>query len=221
MSEHRPAPCAPRDCAPGDAADVELIERASRYRGFFALDAVTLRHRLFSGGWSQTLTRELLVRKPAVGVLLYDPEHALVGLVEQFRIGALAEPAGPWVMEVVAGIAGPDEDSALVARREALEEAGIEELSLEPICRYLSSPGGTDEVLTLFCGITDLRGRGGCFGLAHEHEDIRLHVLAEDAALAGLATGAYNNAATIICLQWLALNRDRLHGLTRRGPHNP
>lgn len=216
MSEHRPAPR-----APGTAAGVEVIERASRYRGFFSLDAVTLRHRLFAGGWSQTLTRELLVRKPAVGVLLYDPEHALVGLVEQFRIGALAEPAGPWVMEVVAGIAGPDEDSELVARREAHEEAGIEHLSLEPICRYLSSPGGTDEVLTLFCGITDLRGRGGCFGLAHEHEDIRLHVLPADEALAGLTAGAYNNAATIICLQWLALHRDRLHAATPCRPDGP
>lgn len=216
MSERLPA-----KCAPGTAADVEVLERARRYRGFFALDAVTLRHRLFAGGWSPPLTRELLIRKPAVGVLLYDPEHALVGLVEQFRVGALAEPAGPWVMEVVAGIAAPGEDYAAVARREALEEAGIEQLSLEPICRYLSSPGGTDEVLTLFCGITDLRGRAGCFGLAHEHEDIRLHVLAEDTALAGLATGAYNNAATIICLQWLALNRDRLHGLRARERCNP
>ena len=81
--------------------------------------------------------------------------------------------------------------------------------------------GGTDEVLTLFCGITDLRGRAGCFGLAHEHEDIRLHVLPEADVLAGLAAGAYNNAATIVCLQWLALNRDRLHGLATHGRRDP
>jgi ADP-ribose pyrophosphatase len=124
-------------------------------------------------------------------------------------------------MEVVAGIMGPEEDDAAVARREALEEAGIENLSLEPICRYLSSPGGTDEVLTLFCGITDLRGRAGCFGLAHEHEDIRFHVLPEEEVLAGLAAGVYNNAATIICLQWLALNRDRFHSLTTPGQRDP
>jgi ADP-ribose pyrophosphatase len=207
--------------APHTVADVEILGRATCYQGFFSLDAVSLRHRLFCGGWSQPMTRELFVRGPAVGVLLYDPRHRLVGLVEQFRVGALTEPGGPWVLEVVAGMAEPDEDFATVARRETLEEAGIEQLTLEPICRYLVSPGGTDETLTLFCGLTDLHGREGCFGLAHEHEDIRLHVMSEVDALAALAAGRYNNAATIVCLQWLALNRDRLHGLATTGPRDP
>jgi ADP-ribose pyrophosphatase len=207
--------------APRAAEDVEILDRTTRYQGFFTLDTLRVRHRLFDGGWSQPMTRELFVRGAAVGVLLYDPDHQLVGLVEQFRVGALAEPSGPWVLEVVAGMMKPDEDAAAVARRETQEEAGIDQLRLEPICRYLVSPGGTDEVLTLFCGITDLRGRAGCFGLAHEHEDIRLHVLPEADVLAGLAAGAYNNAATIVCLQWLALNRDRLHGLTTHGRRDP
>jgi ADP-ribose pyrophosphatase len=46
-------------------------------------------------------------------------------------------------------------------------------------------------------------------------------VLPEADVLAGLANGAYNNAATIVCLQWLALNRDRLHGLTTHGRRDP
>ncbi|MCC6296726.1 MAG: NUDIX domain-containing protein [Pseudomonadales bacterium] len=190
--------------------DVEILERAPCYQGFFELHRVRLRHRLFAGGWSQPLTRELFVRGPAVGVLLYDPRHRLVGLVEQFRVGALAEPNGPWVLEVVAGMVEAGEDVQGVARRETLEEAGIAALALEPIGRYLTSPGGSDETHELFCGLTELRGRAGCFGIADEHEDIRLVVIPEAEALAGLAAERYNNAATIIALQWLALNGERV-----------
>ena len=190
-------------------AAVEVLEREPCYRGFFELHRLRLRHRLFAGGWSLPMTRELFVRGPAVGVLLYDPRHHLVGLVEQFRVGALAEPGGPWVLEVVAGMVEEGEEAAAVARRETIEEAGIDELQLEPICRYLTSPGGSDETHELFCGLTDLRGREGCFGLDHEHEDIRLVVMPEAEALAGLAIGRYNNAATIIALQWLALRAER------------
>lgn len=38
---------------------------------------------------------------PAVGVLLYDPDTDMVALIEQFRIGALNEPEGPWQLELL------------------------------------------------------------------------------------------------------------------------
>ena len=45
---------------------------------------------------------------------------------------------------------------------------------------------------------------------AHEHEDIRAFVAPVDAVLERLAKGEYNNASTVMALQWLALNRERL-----------
>ncbi len=195
---------------PTASEGVEVLERQALYRGFFGLDRVRCRHRLYAGGWTPPLTRELFLRGPAVGVLLYDPDHRLVGLVEQFRIGALAEADGPWLTEVVAGMIEPGETPEAVAHRETEEEAGITQVCLEPICRYLTSPGGSDETLTLFCGLTDLRDRTGYFGRDDEQEDIRLLVIPEAEALANLAAGHYRNAPTIIGLQWLALNSARL-----------
>lgn len=52
--------------------DVELIQRDTLYQGFFRLEALELRHRLFEGGWSATMRREVHNRFDAVGVLLYD-----------------------------------------------------------------------------------------------------------------------------------------------------
>src|SRR5690625_7412354 len=83
--------------------DVEITRRERLYQGFFSADELTLRHRTFEGGWAGPMSRELFVRGPAVGVLLYDPERDLLGMVEQFRDGALDEPQRPWCLEIVAG----------------------------------------------------------------------------------------------------------------------
>lgn len=196
-------------CAPFTGADVEVEKRESMYRGFLRIEKLTLRHRLFAGGWSRSFTREVVMRGAAVGVLLYDPENDLVGLVEQFRVGALAENS-PWCLEVVAGMVEAGETPEAVALRELVEEAGVENVALEFICQYFPSPGGTDERMHLFCAQCNLQNREGVFGLDDENEDIRFHVLPAGQVMAALTGGQFNNAAVLICLLWLSLNRQRL-----------
>jgi ADP-ribose pyrophosphatase len=190
------------------------------YRGFFRLERYRLRHTLFAGGWSEELDRELLERGHAAAVLLYDPACDAVVLVEQFRIGALASPRGPWLIEIVAGIVGPGESGADVARREAVEEAGCTVQDLIPICDYLVSPGGSSERIALFCARVDSRNAGGIHGLAHEGEDIRVRVVPFAEALDMVRDGRIDSASPIIALQWLALNRTEVR---RRwlGAHHP
>jgi len=190
--------------------DVEIIRREELYKRFFRVEKVFLRHRLFEGGWGSEIGRELFVRGEAVAVVLYDPVRDLIGMVEQFRIGALDEPNGPWCYEVVAGMLEEGESPEEVARRELIEEANVTPYAMEYICNYLSSPGGSDEKLHLYCGLCDLSQAGGVFGLPEEGEDIRVHVFAADDVFAELLNGAFNNAAALICLQWLQINRNRL-----------
>ena len=189
------------------ASDVEILERRTEFRAFLRLDALRLRHRLFAGGWSAEVQRELFVRGPAVGVLLYDPERGEVVLVEQFRIGALAAGFPPWSVELVAGLVEPGERFEDVARREAREEAGADVAGLIALPRYVVSPGCSDETVQLFCARIDSRGLGGIHGLADEHEDIRVLVLSLDEALARCADGRIANAMTLVALYWLALHR--------------
>ncbi|MDO3387883.1 NUDIX domain-containing protein [Gilvimarinus sp. SDUM040013] len=192
-------------------ADVEILARQGLYRGFFRAEKVTLRHRLFRDSqWSQPLSREIVYHKEAVGVLLYDPARDEIALVEQFRIGAMAEASGPWCLEVVAGMVEAGEVPDEVARRELMEEAGIDQVELNYIGNYLASPGGCDEKLHLYCGVCDLANAGGIFGLAEENEDIKVHVLAADEVFATLFTGRWNNPAALITLQWLQYNRESL-----------
>ena len=190
--------------------DVEILDERIVYDGFWKLALLRLRHRLFAGGWSAEVRRELHRRGAAVGVLLYDPSIDSVGLVEQFRIGALNNPAGPWLIELVAGLIEPGEAPEQVVRRESVEEAGCTIAALEAVADYYSSPGGSDEYFHLYCGRTDLSDVESFHGLEQEHEDIRLHVIPCRELPDLLARGRCNNAHTLLALQWLTANRDRL-----------
>ena len=192
------------------AKDIEILDKSEQYKGYFRINRYRLRHRLYAGGWSGELQRELFERGHAVGVLPYDPAADSVVLIEQFRIGALVAGMGPWLTEVVAGIIEEGEAPEEVARRETREEAGIEVMDLMPICRYLVSPGGSSESVILFCGRVDSRGAGGIHGLAAEHEDIKVDVVPYAEAMRRLEEGDFTNAISIIALQWLALHRDRV-----------
>lgn len=191
----------------------ELLDQHCLYDGFFRVNRYWLRHALFGGGMSETVMRECFEPGKSVGVLPYDPRRDEVALIEQFRIGALEHPQGPWVLEAIAGIIEPGESAPEVAYREAHEEAGCELADLAFISRYLVSPGGNSEEQTIFCGLADTTRLGGIHGLAFEGEDIRVHVVALDEALDMVANGAIHAAQLIIALQWLALNRERLQGL--------
>ena len=189
---------------------VEIFDKTVVYNGFFRLERYRLRHRLFSGAWSHELAREVFERGHAAAVLPYDPGRDQVVLIEQFRVGALEAPGGPWLLEIVAGVIDAGETPVEVIRREAVEESGCTLQDIVPICEYLVSPGGTSERLTLFCGKVDASLAGGTHGLAEEGEDTRVVVLEFAEAVAHLQAGKISAAAPIIALQWLMLNREQL-----------
>lgn len=193
--------------------DVEVLQRETCFKGFYRLDRLHLRHRQFAGGMGPQLSRELFVRHDAVCVLPYDPQRDSVVLIEQFRVGALDKSRNPWLLELVAGLIDKDEQPEQVAHREAEEEAGLHLSALWPITQYYPSPGGSDERVHLYVGRCDSEGAGGVHGLADEGEDIRVHVWPLEDALQAVKDGRIDNAASIIALQWLALNRAEVRGL--------
>jgi len=193
-----------------NANDVTVEKRETVFQGFFRMDKLWLTHARFDGREMPTFTRELFVRGDATCVLPYDPERDEVVLLEQFRLGALGRDQSPWLLELVAGMNEDGEAPEEVARREAEEEAGLTFSHLEKVCDYLVSPGGTTELVHLYCGQVSTEDAGGLYGLEHEHEDIRAHVVLADEAIAMIQDGRINNAAAIIAIQWLQLNRERL-----------
>ncbi len=196
------------------ADDVELIERKTVFQGYFRVDRYRLRHRLFGGGLGDEIRREVFERGHAAAVLPYDPARDEVVLIQQFRAGAYAKGAAPWLIEIVAGIIDQAETAKEVAIREAVEEAGCKLIPpLKPIFSYFPTPGACSEHIDLFVGRCNTAGLGGIHGLAEEGEDIRVMVLPVETAIALLDQGKIANATTIIALQWLARHREELRGL--------
>lgn len=191
--------------------DVEIISRETVYKSFTQVDVVKLKHRLFAGGISPTIQRELVIKPEAIGVLIYDPNLDSVLLIEQFRVGALSHP-NPWQLEIVAGLVdGQNESLEEVANREVLEEAGVQLSRLEQVMTFLLSPGGSNEKFTLFVGQADLRQAGGLFGLPEEGEDIKVTVVSASQFINLLAqNNVLWNAPLLIAGQWFALNKTLL-----------
>ena len=120
--------------------DLKIIKRRPLLQSWLRVEQVSLKHRLFQGGWSREIQRELLVKQAAAGILLYDPERDEVLLVRQFRIGLLDDQQSPWLLELVAGLVESGEKPDQVASREAGEEAACEPEDLIHICDYFNSP---------------------------------------------------------------------------------
>ena len=191
----------------------KLNKHSTLFEKYFRLDEYSLSHELYRGGYSSEFTREIFERGSAVALLPYDPKCRKVVLIEQFRAGAIHAKTSPWLIECVAGIVEAGEIEDQVAIRESREEAGCEIKQLHAISRYYVSPGGTTEECTLYCGIVDSTGVGGIHGLADENEDIRVEVVDADLAYQWVRDGVIKSSATIIALQWLELNQDRLSAI--------
>ncbi|WP_422766943.1 ADP-ribose diphosphatase [Photobacterium leiognathi subsp. mandapamensis] len=191
--------------------DVDILAKETVYQGFFKMVRYRFRHKLFAGGWSGEISREMFERGHAAALLPYDPITDEVVLIEQFRVGAMAAGCAPWQLEIVAGMIDHQDESAEdVVKREAMEEAGLTVAELEKVTRYLSSSGGCSEMLDIFVGTVDSTQAGGIHGLAEESEDIRVHVVSREQAYEWVESGKIENAASIIALQWLQLNYSRL-----------
>jgi ADP-ribose diphosphatase len=202
----------PTDAAIADEpAEVVIVEREVLGRGFRPYERVQARR-----ADGDVETRDLLRAGAAVAVLPIDLDRDEVVLIRQFRLAAqLANGKGDLV-EIVAGHVEANEAHRETARRECLEEIGVAPRLLIELFTYLTSPGLTDEEVTVFLGIVD--ASRAAVPAAAEREASALLRVPIDAALAALAAGTVRNGPLVAALQWLAFNRARLPDIARGGP---
>lgn len=187
----------------------QVLEKQRHYSGFLKLDRYRIRHASFKGGMCPEVEREQIAGLNAVSVLPYDPRRDEVVLVEQFRVGVLDDPEGPWILETIGGYRPPDETVESVAGREAMEEAGLLISRVADIGAFYVSPGLSTERIHLLCGEIDASNAGGIHGVPEEGEETRVVVMSAGEAIDSLF-GPIQATTAIISLQWLAANRQRL-----------
>jgi nudix-type nucleoside diphosphatase (YffH/AdpP family) len=194
------------------ADDVEVITRRQPYSSYFALEDITLRHKRFDGSISAPVDRSVFLAADAVTVLPYDPVTDQLLLVEQFRPATFVrDDRNPWVLETVAGRCDAGEPVEETARREVMEEAGLQVRSLEKIGSYYSTPGCVTEYIFSFVAIVGLaNAHAQTHGLASEGEDILTHILSFEQAMQMFQTGEADCGPLFVSLLWLQSNRTRL-----------
>ena len=157
--------------------------------------------------------RDVLEGGKVIAVLPVDVARDEIVLIRQFRLPAHLGNGKGDLVEIVAGRVEPGEALAASARRECREEIGVAPSALVELFSYFTTPGITDETVTVFLAAVDAAQVP-----AHTRtgdEDVRTLRVPIDAALAALQANAIHNGPAILALQWLALNRARLAELLR------
>jgi nudix-type nucleoside diphosphatase (YffH/AdpP family) len=215
-SKHR-AKAAPatRRYAPGDG-DFQIMGARPPQGRFFRFESVDVTHRQFTGETSAVLAREGFVGVDAAIVLPYDPRRDRVLLVEQARMGPrLRNDPNPWMLEPIAGIVDARETPEAAALRECREEGAIEIAHLEPAGAFYVSPGASTDYFYTYIGLCDLpQTEAYLGGLQNEAEDLKLHPMGFDEAMALADSGEIATGPALFLLYWLLRHKERL----RTGP---
>lgn len=184
--------------------DFEIYSREYLYKGFIQIEKVSIRHQLFNQTeYTALIHRELIHRKEAAGVLIYNDQQQRFALIEQFRIGAIDDEVSPWQLEIIAGVLDGDESPESCIRRESLEESGCQIDELEHVFSFYPSAGACDEIFHLYVAQAELPEQGGIFGMPDEGENIQLHIINYADLDELLKSRQLRNAPVIMALQWL------------------
>jgi nudix-type nucleoside diphosphatase (YffH/AdpP family) len=158
----------------------------------------------------ETFTRQVEDHGAACCVLPYDPQRRVVTLVRQPRAAPLLIGEDDLILEVPAGLTD-GEDPAEAAKREVMEETGLNLADLEPAGMLWSSPGCATERMHCYLAAyaeADRIGNGG--GVDDEHEEIEVVELSALKAAAMLGDGRISDMKTAYLIQTLQLRHPEL-----------
>jgi 8-oxo-dGTP pyrophosphatase MutT (NUDIX family) len=133
----------------------------------------------------------------AVGAVVLDDEDRVL-LVGQHRYTLDA-----WSWEIPEGGVPADESAVDGARRELLEETGVEAGGWRELCRFHLSNSISDEAGVLFAARAERHGTAS----PEPTEELTTRWVPFDAALSMIAAGEISDAMSILGLQAVALER--------------
>jgi ADP-ribose pyrophosphatase len=140
----------------------------------------------------QPHVKDVVIHPGAVTILpMVDAKH--VCLIRNERVAV-----GKTLVELPAGTLEPDEDPAVTAHRELIEETGYRAERMEKLCEFFMSPGILSERMYLYVA-TGLRPGASAL---EPGETIEPLVVPWDEAMQMTKSGAIEDAKTLVGLLW-------------------
>lgn len=137
-----------------------------------------------------------IVRHPGGAVIVCVNAQREVCLIRQFRHATLKPDTDGWIWELPAGVLEPGEPPQETAKRELIEEAGVQGKDWHDLGVIWSTPGFCDEQLHLFYAAADVIGEAQPEG----DEFIEVHWLPLEQAVSQALSGEIPDAKTVIAL---------------------
>jgi len=132
-----------------------------------------------------------IVRHPGGAAVVALDEREQVCLLRQYR-----HASGGWLWELPAGKLEVDEPAEITAKRELLEEAGLEATDWEKLGNIILTPGFCDEVIHLYLA----RHLTARVAQPEAHELFEIHWVPFAAALEQVYDGTIVDAKTMLGL---------------------
>ncbi len=113
------------------------------------------KHRLFEGGWSQPIGREMFRRQCTAALLPYDPVRIFTKLWSWSRSVLVLEHQNPWQYEIVARIIDTDESHKMSLVVKQWKKRGGRKSDHDPPITTYYLHLGCSERLDVFVGCVD------------------------------------------------------------------
>jgi nudix-type nucleoside diphosphatase (YffH/AdpP family) len=171
---------------------------------FFKVEEAHLRFEQFNGEMSPLVRRFSFERGNSAAILVYNLDTQKIILINQFRYPTYSNGHG-WLTEVIAGMIDAGESPEESTRRELQEESGLTIATIEHICTFYTSPGGSSEQIFFYYAEVsgELAKYNKIGGLAKDGEDITSFEITLEDALNKIKTGEISDAKTIVGIYWL------------------
>ena len=183
----------------------KVLREEVKHNGF--LHIVKAFVNLFSKRENKTIevTREMIQKKDAVGVLIKNTDSDEFIFTQQFRYPTVKHDKG-YILEIPAGAIDGNEEPLETVKREVMEETGYRITKATYVSTTYVSPGYSSERTMVYyaevCNADKIETGGG---LKEETEEIEVIPVAVE-KMDQLLNGKITDAKSLLALQWYQLN---------------
>ncbi|MDR0423140.1 MAG: NUDIX hydrolase [Rickettsiales bacterium] len=185
---------------------MKILSRDRVYSGFNKITNYKFEFESFDKKDKLVMEKEIIERKDAIAIVLYDDNRDKLLLIQQFRPGCFVKKDIRYPFEIVAGLVENDISIEDTIVKEVKEEVGCDIVDITKIGSFFPEISFSSREIHLFYANFDSSNVKKYAGLKSENEDIRIFLFSKNEVLNMIRKNEIINSHSLIGLQWFFLN---------------